>query len=219
MGWGHLLQDRHDPAFSRPLLAQVRAIDDILRRCSVEQGLVLIADTRTNAGLDDISTYRKLTTIAVAGERILALASAGNLALSQSVLGLLTEGLRNDETGEAETLQTVPTLFQAAMLIGQPPVRAMEQAALEQANLRFDVTFLFGGQIRRADGALPHLLSRQLHPLWAGCPLSPDWRTQVRQTHPGSGRSLQHGPVRGPEDQSDLDGLDHALEHRGRAAH
>jgi len=62
----------------------------------VEQGLVLIADTRTNAGLDDISTYRKLTTISVPGERILALASAGKLALSQSVLGLLTEGLRND---------------------------------------------------------------------------------------------------------------------------
>ena len=97
----------------------------------VEQGLVLIADTRTNAGLDDISTYRKLTTIAVPGERILALASAGNLALSQSVLGLLTEGLRNDETGDTETLQTVPTLFQAAMLIGRAirQVRAMEQAS------------------------------------------------------------------------------------------
>jgi putative proteasome-type protease len=115
----------------------------------VEQGLVLIADTRTNAGLDDISTYRKLTTISVPGERILTLASAGNLALSQSVLGLLTEGLRNDETGEVETLQTVPTLFQAALLIGRAirRVRALEQEALEQANLRFDVTFLFGGQI------------------------------------------------------------------------
>ena len=110
----------------------------------VEQGLVLIADTRTNAGLDDISTYRKLTTLAVPGERVLVLASAGNLALSQSVLGLLAEGLRNDETGEPETLQTVPTLFQAALLIG----RAIRQVrALEQANLRFDVTFLFGGQI------------------------------------------------------------------------
>jgi putative proteasome-type protease len=115
----------------------------------VEQGLVLIADTRTNAGLDDISTYRKLTTLAVPGERVLVLASAGNLALSQSVLGLLAEGLRNDETGEPETLQTVPTLFQAALLIGRAirQVRALEQAALEQANLRFDVTFLFGGQI------------------------------------------------------------------------
>ena len=69
--------------------------------------------------------------------------------LCRNRCSLLTEGLRNDETGEAETLQTVPTLFQAAMLIGRAvrQVRAMEQAALEQANLRFDVTFLFGGQI------------------------------------------------------------------------
>jgi putative proteasome-type protease len=116
----------------------------------VEQGLVLIADTRTNAGLDDISTYRKLTTLAVPGERVLVLATAGNLSLPQSVLGLLSEGLRNEETGGVETLQTVPTLFQAALLIGRAirHVRALEREGLEQANLRFDVTFLFGGQIR-----------------------------------------------------------------------
>jgi putative proteasome-type protease len=116
----------------------------------VEQGLVLIADTRTNAGLDDISTFRKLTTIAVPGERVLVLASAGNLSLSQSVLELLSEGLRNEETGEVETLQIVPTLFQAALLIGRAirHVRALEREGLEQANLRFDVSFLFGGQIK-----------------------------------------------------------------------
>jgi putative proteasome-type protease len=116
----------------------------------VKQGLVLIADTRTNAGLDDISTFRKLTTIAVAGERVLVLASAGNLSLSQSVLELLSEGLRNEETGEVETLQIVPTLFQAALLIGRAirHVRALEREGLEQANLRFDVSFLFGGQIK-----------------------------------------------------------------------
>jgi putative proteasome-type protease len=111
---------------------------------------VLIADTRTNAGLDDISTFRKLTTIAVPGERVLVLASAGNLSLSQSVLELLSEGLRNEETGEVETLQIVPTLFQAALLIGRAirHVRALEREGLEQANLRFDVSFLFGGQIK-----------------------------------------------------------------------
>jgi putative proteasome-type protease len=116
----------------------------------VKQGLVLIADTRTNAGLDDISTFRKLTTIAVPGERVLVLASAGNLSLSQSVLELLSEGLRNEETGEVETLQIVPTLFQAALLIGRAirHVRALEREGLEQANLRFDVSFLFGGQIK-----------------------------------------------------------------------
>jgi putative proteasome-type protease len=69
--------------------------------------------------------------------------------LHEPVRGLLTEGLRHEETGEAETLQTIPTLFQAALLIGRAirQVGTMDQAALEQANLRFDVTFLFGGQI------------------------------------------------------------------------
>jgi putative proteasome-type protease len=124
----------------------------------VKQGLVLIADTRTNAGLDDISTFRKLTTIAVPGERVLVLASAGNLSLSQSVLELLSEGLRNEETGEVETLQIVPTLFQAALLIGRAirHVRALEREGLEQANLRFDVSFLFGGQIK--DGPMQFYL-------------------------------------------------------------
>src|SRR3954463_12716382 len=71
----------------------------------VEEGLVMIADTRTNAGLDDISTYRKLSIIAVPGERVLVLASAGNLSLSQSVVSVLKEGLENSDTGEIETLQ------------------------------------------------------------------------------------------------------------------
>jgi putative proteasome-type protease len=116
----------------------------------VEQGLVMIADTRTNAGLDNISTFRKLTTIAVSGERVLALASAGNLSLSQSVLSLLTEGVDNPQTGETETLADVPTLFRAAQLIGRAirQVRATEAAALEKADLHFDVSFLFGGQIK-----------------------------------------------------------------------
>ena len=66
----------------------------------VEQGLVLIADTRTNAGLDDISTYRKLTTIAVrvADSRIGQCWQSGSVPIG---VGSLTEGLRNDETGEA----------------------------------------------------------------------------------------------------------------------
>jgi putative proteasome-type protease len=116
----------------------------------VEQGLVMIADTRTNAGLDNVSTYRKLTTIVVPGERVLALASAGNLSFSQSVQGLLAEGLPNPDTGDLLTLESVPSLFQAALLIGRAirQVRATEREGLDQADLAFDVSFLFGGQIR-----------------------------------------------------------------------
>ena len=56
----------------------------------VKEGLVMVADTRTNAGLDNISTFRKLHIFNQPGERIMAVASAGNLAMSQSVLSTLT---------------------------------------------------------------------------------------------------------------------------------
>ncbi len=116
----------------------------------VDQGLVMIADTRTNAGLDNVSTFRKLNTFVVPGERVLALASAGNLAVSQSVVSLLAEGLENPKTGEIETLDQAPTLFRAAQFIGRVIryVRAYDAKGLEEAALAFDVSFLFGGQIR-----------------------------------------------------------------------
>ncbi|HWV96238.1 MAG TPA: peptidase [Xanthobacteraceae bacterium] len=118
----------------------------------VRDGLVMIADTRTNAGLDNISTFRKLHIFTNPGERILAIASAGNLALSQSVLSTLAEGMPNPETGETETLMNAPTLFQAAQRIGHAirHVNATDGPALQAQNISFDVSFLFGGQIKGA---------------------------------------------------------------------
>ena len=115
----------------------------------VEDGLVMIADTRTNVGLDNISTYRKLNIIEVPGERVLVLASAGNLSLSQSVVSLLTEGLENSGTGEIETLRNASTLFRAAQLVGRAvrQVRAVEGKAFEEEDLPFNLCFLLGGQI------------------------------------------------------------------------
>src|SRR6202012_1764761 len=83
----------------------------------VHEGLVMIADTRTNAGLDNISVFRKLHTFAEPGERIMAIASAGNLSLTQTVLSMMREGLENPTTGERETLMNSPTMFQAAQRI------------------------------------------------------------------------------------------------------
>lgn len=116
----------------------------------VREGLVVIADTRTNAGLDNISTFRKLNLLDQYADRVLVLASAGNLSLTQSVVGYLAEGIENPETGEIETLGNVPTIFRAAQLIGHAvrKVRAIEQAALEAADISFNVSFLFGGQIQ-----------------------------------------------------------------------
>src|ERR1700745_1287021 len=85
----------------------------------VRAGLCMIAATRTNAGLDNVSTFRKLHVFSKPGERIMAIATAGNLAISQSVLSTLTEGLEDAESGEIETLINAPTMFQAAQRIGR----------------------------------------------------------------------------------------------------
>jgi putative proteasome-type protease len=116
----------------------------------VDQGLVMIADTRTNAGLDNVSTFRKLHVFSSPGDRVLALASAGNLSVSQSVVSLLAEGVENPETGAIERLDDAPTLFKAAQLIGRAvrQVRIVDGPGFEAANVSFDVSFLFGGQIR-----------------------------------------------------------------------
>jgi putative proteasome-type protease len=115
----------------------------------VRDGLVMIADTRTNAGLDNISTFRKLHTFGRSGDRMLALASAGNLSVTQTVLGLLQEGLAHPETGDVETLETVPSMFRAAQLIGRAirKVHEVDGKALTDAGVKFDVSFLFGGRI------------------------------------------------------------------------
>jgi putative proteasome-type protease len=116
----------------------------------VRDGLVMIADTRTNAGLDNVSTFRKLHIFSNPGERIMAIASAGNLAISQSVLSTLTEGLEDPDTGELETLMNAPTMFQAAQRIGRTirNVQTAEGKVLEAAEVDHEVAFLFGGQIR-----------------------------------------------------------------------
>src|SRR6202008_3939086 len=115
----------------------------------VREGLVMFADTRTNAGVDNISTFRKLHVFKDPKKRVMAIASAGNLSISQSVVSTLTEGYDNPETGEHETLMNAPTLFQAARRVGHVvrTVHATEGKALEASDVTFDVSFLFGGQI------------------------------------------------------------------------
>src|ERR1700735_1957825 len=115
----------------------------------VREGLVMFADTRTNAGVDNIATFRKLHIFKGPGNPIMAIASAGNLSISQSVVSILTEGFDNPETGERETLMNAPTMFQAAQRVGHVirMIHPTEGKELEASDVNFDVSFLFGGQI------------------------------------------------------------------------
>jgi putative proteasome-type protease len=127
----------------------------------VSDGLVMIADTRTNAGIDNIATFRKLHLFEEPGERALAVATSGNLSVSQSVLSVLQEGLVNPDTGQTETLYSVPTLLAAAHLIGRVirKVYELDGPALEQHGLSFDIKVLLGGQIGHGAMRLFHVYS------------------------------------------------------------
>jgi len=118
----------------------------------VREGLVMFADTRTNAGVDNISTFRKLHIFKDPKKRVMAIATAGNLSISQSVVSILLEGYDNPDTGERETLMNAPTMFQAAQRVGYVirTLHATEGKVLEASDVNFDVSFLFGGQIKGA---------------------------------------------------------------------
>src|SRR5271169_4203329 len=105
----------------------------------VREGLVMFADTRTNAGVDNISTFRKLHTFMDPKKRVMAIATAGNLSISQSVISILTEGYDNPETGEHETLMTAPTMFQAAQRVGHVirTINHTEGKALQASEVNF----------------------------------------------------------------------------------
>jgi len=116
----------------------------------VREGLVMFADTRTNAGVDNISTFRKLHIFSQPGERIMAIATSGNLSISQSVVSMLREGWENPETGEMETLMSAGTMFQSAQSVGRAirKIFGDEGQALNASDVKFDVSFLLGGQIK-----------------------------------------------------------------------
>ena len=113
----------------------------------VKDGLVMLADTRTNAGLDNISTFRKLHVFERAEEKLMAVATAGNLAFTQAVISFLREGV--ELGGKMQTLLDQPNMFKAAQFIGEVirHVYRTDGPALEQTGASLDVSMLFGGQM------------------------------------------------------------------------
>ena len=122
----------------------------------VEDGLAMIADTRTNAGVDSISTYRKLHVVDRPGERVLGICTAGNLSVTQTALAMAREGVHLNVGEPAETLETAPTLFRCAQILGHAlrSVRLSIAPALEADSLNTSASMLLGGQINGGPMAL-----------------------------------------------------------------
>jgi len=115
----------------------------------LEQGLVFISDTRTNAGVDHISVFRKLHTFGVTGERFIALQTAGNLATTQAVIGHLQNALTLQQE---PNLYSVNTMFEAAELIGKTLKAVLEDISSDtQEQMNYACSILVGGQIKGGD--------------------------------------------------------------------
>jgi len=114
-------------------------------------GLVFLSDSRTNAGLDHISTFRKMIVYEKAGDRFMVLLSAGNLSISQSIREILqVEQLKDRDGGEPITIWNAKSMFDAARVLGSAIRRVYDRdaEALKNADVDFNVSLVFGGQIR-----------------------------------------------------------------------
>jgi len=114
----------------------------------MDKNLIFMSDTRTNAGVDNISKFRKMFTWSTPGERVITLMTAGNLATTQAVVSLLDERSKAPEERDPTLLQ-VPTLFQAARLIADTLNEVVSSHADEgqDAEAAFRATLIMGGQI------------------------------------------------------------------------
>lgn len=122
----------------------------------VEAGLVVISDTRTNAGVDNISIYRKLHVLADDDHRLIVCASAGSLSVTQSMLSSLAEGLAaTDDSGVPRTIATQPTMFRVAQLVGEAVSDARRSIGqtLEGTRINANASLLLGGRIGGRDDA------------------------------------------------------------------
>jgi putative proteasome-type protease len=114
-------------------------------------GLVFLSDSRTNAGLDQISSFRKMMVYEKTGDRFMVLLSAGNLSISQSVREILqTQHIRDEQTGEILTIWNVTSMFDAARVLGAAVRHVYDRdgVALKRAGVDFNVSMVFGGQIK-----------------------------------------------------------------------
>lgn len=115
----------------------------------VDDGLVMLSDTRTNAGLDNIARFRKTFTYEVPGERALALLCSGNLSITQEVKATLSHALKDAENGqEVETILNCATLHRAAQIVGDAMANVQKRyrETIEMQGSAADATMLLAGQ-------------------------------------------------------------------------
>jgi len=114
----------------------------------LDAGMVFASDSRTNAGVDHVSSYRKMHLFAAEGERVVVILSSGNLSITQSTISLLDQHAR--DSGSHKAVMHAGCLYEVAELVGAAlrEVRQRDGAYLQQSNVDGSASFIIGGQIR-----------------------------------------------------------------------
>jgi putative proteasome-type protease len=123
----------------------------------VDTGLVLLSDSRTNAGVDQINTFRKMATFQRAGERALVLLSSGNLAITQAVVNLLHEA--PEDPDQPARIFRAKNMFNAARVVGDAlrEIHDRDAEMLKEHGHDFNANFILGGQIQGEEPRLFHI--------------------------------------------------------------
>ena len=113
----------------------------------LDGGMVFASDSRTNAGLDNIAKFCKMTLFDRSGDRVLVLLSSGNLAGTQAIISLLTQ--RNNDPDNSRSLSRARTMFDAANLVSDAmrDIERRDGPSLEASEVTFNASFILGGQI------------------------------------------------------------------------
>ena len=114
----------------------------------LDAGLVMVSDSRTSAGVDRVATFQKMFIYEEPGERLFVVLTAGNLAITQSVISILNDGIegKNDRAN----ILAVPSMYQAARTVGHAlrEVYNEDGPALKQHDIEFNASIIFGGQVK-----------------------------------------------------------------------
>lgn len=116
---------------------------------NIEAGLVMLSDTRTNAGVDNISRFKKMFSWEVPGERAIALMTAGNLSITQGVVSHLTSAIDRDAAGEAcETILNCNSLYRVAELVGAAmrEMQVLHHDSMVNQGISAGASIIVGGQ-------------------------------------------------------------------------
>ena len=185
----------------------------------LNEGMVFASDSRTNAGVDNFAKFCKMTVFERKGDRVIVLLSSGSLAGTQAIVSVLKQ--RGEASDGTPNLWNARTMFDVAGIVSDATreVERRDARHLERAEVAFNASFIFGGQIK---GEPPRLFRTYAETNFieaeGDTPYLADGRDEVRQTHPRPGDYARHQLVGRDQVRARLVRFDDAQQSLGRHA-